>query len=318
MDIRGDEAASLAVDEVTGINFQRRLNLSVDGAPASLSGPATFSAVPVGDFAIPPNPVVRFSIRAGDGEYQRLGLTDLIDGEARLTIPNINDQVAQLFPDGSAATYDVIAYIEGTTQDGSDALFVSEPLTVGLSAAVVTTEEPPVTLTPAVVVTPVTPAAVPLDTNLIIPLVVAGVLVIVDLILLRQIRIARVKRLIKYPDNRELPQNLLRVTVTRGGHHQTYTLTKHTMDVGRGTSNDINLTEDTNISREHGVIMWRRGKWYYTNRKGQVKAAVGLRKLRGYKLHPVSDNTQMQIGDYTLMFHYDSDADPDSLMKTQF
>lgn len=321
-DVRGGEAKLLAVDEVTGINFQRRLNLSVDGAPASLSGPVNFVAVPDGDFAIPPNPVVRFSIRAGEGDYQRLGLVDLIDGQARLTIPDINAQVAQLFPDGFE-NLQVIAYIDGTAQDGSDALFVSEPLTIGLVAAATVTSQAQVEASPTPageIVTPTTPvsAPVPVNTGLIIPLVTAGVLVLVDLILLRQIRVARVKRMINFPDNRELPQNLLRVTVSRAGRHQTYTLTKQTMEVGRGTSNDINLSEDTNISREHGVIMWRRGKWYYTNRKGQAKATVGLKTLRGFRLHPLGDNTQMQISDYTLMFHYDSDADPDSLMKTQF
>jgi predicted component of type VI protein secretion system len=111
---------------------------------------------------------------------------------------------------------------------------------------------------------------------------------------------------------------MLRVTVTRDGRHQTYTLTKQTMEVGRGTGNDINLTDDTNISRDHGVIMWRRGRWYYANRKPQARVQVGGKTLKGFRMQELGDNTQIKIGDYTLVSHYDTEADPDSLLKTQF
>ncbi len=307
-DIRGDEPQLLAVDEVTGINLQRPLSLSVEGDSETVSGETTFVAVVDGGVAVPENRVVRFGVHAGDGEYQRLLPTspDLIDGEARLTIDDINARTAELFGE-DAENLEVIAYIDGSAPDGSDALFVSDPLPITLDASAVDVVSEPEAVEPA-----------PDNTALVIPLVVAGVLVLVDLILLRQIRAARVRRLIKYPDNRELPQNTLRVTLTRDGRHQMYTLTKQTMSVGRGSSNDINLSDDTNISREHGVIMWRGGRWYYANRKPQAKVSIGGKTLRGYRMRELTDNTQMQIGDYTLVCHYDTEADPDSLLRTQF
>lgn len=307
------EGTPLAVVEVTGISFQRRLNLEVESETGTVSGETTFIATTDGSFAVPDSQVVRFGIRADGGEYQRLLPTspDLIDGEARLVVPDINARVAELF-DEEPANLEVIAYLGGSAPDGSDALFVSQPLPLVLGEVAA----PPVEIetTP----TPSAEEQAALPTGLLIPLGIAGALLVVDLALLGQIRTARVKRLINYPDNRELPQNMLRVTVTRDGRHQTYTLTKQTMSVGRGTSNDINLSDDTNISREHGVIMWRRGRWYYANRKRQAKASIGVKKLHGYRMHELGDNTQLQIGDYTLVCHYDSDADPDSLLKTQF
>ncbi|MBZ0299439.1 MAG: FHA domain-containing protein [Anaerolineae bacterium] len=310
------EASPLAVAEVTGINFQRQLSLSIEGAPEAVSGPTTFVAAVNGDFAVPDNRVVRFGIRADGGEYQRLLPTspDLIDGEAQLTIPDINARVTELFG-ADAANLEVIAYIDGSAPDGSDALFVSAPLPLALGEA----QAAPVATAAATAEpggTAVTPVAA--TSPLVIPLAAAGVLLILDLILMGQIRTARVKRLVKYPDDRELPQNMLRVTISREGRHQTYTLTKQTMSVGRGSSNDINLSDDTNISREHGVIIWRRGRWYYTHRKGQARSLIGGKFMRGFRMRELHDNTQMQIGDYTLICHYDTDADPDSLLKTQF
>lgn len=311
----------LAVTEATGLNFQRRLELTVEGGPEAVSGETTFVATVDGDFAVPNDRVVRFVIRSDGGEYQRLLPTspDLIDGTSQLTLPDINARIAELFGD-NAENLEVLAYIDGSAADGSDALFVSDPLAI-------TVVEPAIDATEAVVVTgptavptpdvptPISPAPLP---PLVIPLAIAGVLLIVDLILLGQIRTARVKRLIKYPDDREMPQNMLRVTVSRDGRTQTYTLTKQTMDVGRGTSNDINLSDDTNISRDHGVIMWRRGRWYYANNKPQAKVQVGSKTLKGYRMQELGDQTQLKIGDYTLVSHYDAEADMDSLIKTQF
>jgi hypothetical protein len=321
-DIRSGEPKLLAVAEASGINFQRRLNLTIEGAPETVSGETTFVAAVDGDFAVPDNRVVRFVIRSAGGEYQRLLPTspDLIDGAGRLTIPDINARVTELFGE-DASNLEVLAYIDGSASDGSDALFVSQPLPITLAepAAVETSAASTPVAAEGTAVPQVDQPAVPAPMSpLIIPLAIAGVLVLVDLFLLGQIRTARVKRLIKYPDDLELPQNMLRVTITRDGRHQMYTLTKQTMNVGRGTSNDINLSDDTNISRDHGVIMWRRGRWYYANRKPQARVQVGGKTLKGYRMQELGDNTQLKLGDYTLVSHYDTEADPDSLLKTQF
>jgi hypothetical protein len=153
---------------------------------------------------------------------------------------------------------------------------------------------------------------------LVVPLAVTGALVLIDLILLRRIRVARVKRLIRFPDNVDLPGTPMKITVRRNGQSQMHVLAKRTMNLGRGSSNDINLPDDTNVSREHGVVMWRRGQWLYTNRKPETGVSIDQKKVKGFRARPLRDGTQIQIGDYHMVCHYDMDADPDSLLQTQF
>jgi pSer/pThr/pTyr-binding forkhead associated (FHA) protein len=88
------------------------------------------------------------------------------------------------------------------------------------------------------------------------------------------------------------------------------------MYVGRGSSNDINLGDDPSISRQHGVVMWRKKGWYYTNRKGPVMTRINGKRYRGlifYKLEPV---TEIEIGHTLLLFHANTQQDISDFIKT--
>jgi pSer/pThr/pTyr-binding forkhead associated (FHA) protein len=122
--------------------------------------------------------------------------------------------------------------------------------------------------------------------------------------------------MINNPDHHELSPQVMTVTVHRGDTRRPHTLTKKTVFIGRGSSNDINLGDDPNISRQHGVIMWRRRAWYYSNRKGQVSARINGRRYKGlilYKLEPV---TEIEIGATLLLFHSSAQQDVSDFIKT--
>jgi pSer/pThr/pTyr-binding forkhead associated (FHA) protein len=86
--------------------------------------------------------------------------------------------------------------------------------------------------------------------------------------------------------------------------------------VGRGSTNDINLGDDPNISRQHGVIMWRNGNWYYSNRKRRAIAVINGKRKIGFvwvKLVPI---TEIEIGSTLLIFHSSAQQDISELIKT--
>jgi hypothetical protein len=60
-----------------------------------------------------------------------------------LTIDDINARVTELFG-ADATNLEVIAYIDGSAQDGSDALFVSDPLPITLGEAAQVAQATPV------------------------------------------------------------------------------------------------------------------------------------------------------------------------------
>jgi hypothetical protein len=301
---REDERIAEAV-EVRDVRFQRPLTLCVLQADecvpdATVSGATTFQVGIEGDAGDAANAVVRFRARVDGGEYQAFGTDELAAGSADFIVPNINTEVTNLFGEEEISDLEIVAFIGDSGLERAD--FVSAPLPVTLGT-------PEVTVTPAA-----TTSNLPM---LLLPFGIAGVLAIVDLLLLRQIGKARVKRLIRYPDALIMPDNPLKITAQRDGNSQTFVLTKRTMNVGRGTANEINLSDDTNVSREHGVVMFRRGRWYYANRKPKIRATVDKKNLRGYQMRELKDRTQMQLGDYVLVCHYGDVEDLSALAETQ-
>lgn len=143
------------------------------------------------------------------------------------------------------------------------------------------------------------------------------VLLLIDLFLLRQIRITRIRRLIEGEDAHPLPTSPMVVTVKVDYRSDTYNLLKRTMSVGRGSSNDINLPDDTGVSREHGVLVWRRRKWYFTHRNRRSTSTIDKRNIRGFRLVEVKPSTQIRVRNFILTFHRENE-DPDDLTKTQF
>jgi pSer/pThr/pTyr-binding forkhead associated (FHA) protein len=134
-----------------------------------------------------------------------------------------------------------------------------------------------------------------------------------------RVRRQRTLRLTEYPDNNPLPESPMYLTVTYRGTHQTYSLTNKTTQVGRGSGNEVVLPEDNDISRQHGAILWRHRRWYYVNRKSDTQAKINGKRVKGLKLVRLHDLTQIELGDYIVIFHANElDRNAADLINTQF
>jgi hypothetical protein len=288
--LRDLEDNVVASTSTVNLIVQRELQLSLDGESASnLSGPVQFNVSGAEGLqniefivASAVNPTVT----------QPLGTAEVQDGGiASLSIPNIQEDANRLFPNQETWELLVSARAPGATEN--------QPL--GLSNSL-----------------PISVAAIP-QANIpmiLLPIGVSLVLVVVNYALLRQVRNARIRRFIESPGSQDLDSELMSVTVNRAGVKQTYTLTKKTMFVGRGSGNDISLEDDSNVSRQHGVLLWRRGNWWFANRKPKVKTKIDGKVYRGYALRKLKPMTEIQIGDFQLVFHSNAQRDMSDLIKT--
>jgi hypothetical protein len=141
-------------------------------------------------------------------------------------------------------------------------------------------------------------------------------LLLFNLLLFRAVRRLQIQKLIARPDKIELSESLMTVTVRSEDEKKSYPLTKKTMFVGRGETNDIILGNSEQLSRRHGVIMWRRGRWWYTNRKSDVQSVVEGRRVRGMKLFALEPITEIEFPDAVLIFHYGSQQNIEALFNT--
>lgn len=286
------DATDTVVASTSTVNLvvQREFQLSLAGDSATnLSGPVQFNVsgaegLPSVEFLVASavNPIVT----------QPLGTAEVADdGTASLTIPNIQEDANRLFPNQQTWELQVVARAPGETEDQPFGLSNTLPIAV---AAIPQTTIPPILL----------------------PIGVSLLLVGLNYALLRQVRSARIRRFIESPGSQDLDAELMSVTVNRAGVKQTYTLTKKTMFVGRGSGNDISLEDDSNVSRQHGVLLWRRGTWWFANRKPKVKTKIDGKVYRGYTLHKLKPMMEIQIGDFQLVFHSNAQRDMSDLIKT--
>lgn len=288
---------------------QQKLQLDVGGSIASsLSGAVRFAAVANPDFALP---AVQFMIAPVNAPAQTFSLGSAAfqnDGRATLAIDDIYTRLAALFPDLTAQDqFQVSASVAGVSADDPKLAYSNDLLIGVIPPAPPPTAEPPGGIS----------AAFPsFDTGLLAPAVISLILLLVNYLIFRAVGRQRVQRLMNNPDDHELSPQLMTITVHRGDTRQPYTLTKKTLYIGRGSSNDINLGDDPSISRQHGVVMWRKRGWYYSNRKGSVMTRINGKRKRGlifYKLDPV---TEIEIGHTLLLFHSNTQQDISDFIKT--
>jgi von Willebrand factor type A domain-containing protein/type III secretion system (T3SS) inner membrane Yop/YscD-like protein len=285
---------------------QQKLQLDVvSGTPSALSGPVRFEVSTNPDFALP---AAQLTIAPVTDASKTLPLGSVSfgsDGRAALAIDDIAARIKTLYPNATPQdSFQVSAYVSGVSPDDPK-LAYSNDLLIGVAGTSQTVQ--PMT---AVAVTP------PVDPVLAGAVVISALLLLINYWLIRAVGRKRVQRLINNPDRHELSPQLMTLTVHRGDTRQPYTLTKKTMTIGRGSSNDINLGDDPSISRQHGVVMWRRKGWYYSNRKGQVMTRINGKRRRGlmfYKLEPV---TELEIGHTLLLFHANTQQDISDFIKT--
>jgi hypothetical protein len=157
---------------------------------------------------------------------------------------------------------------------------------------------------------------VPFRVDRTVPILIIVGLAALNILLFRMIGRRKILRIISNPDDYELSPQLMTITVRRGDIKQPYTLTKKTVFIGRGSSNDINLGDDPNISRQHGVVIWRNQRWYYSNRKGQAAARIDGKRYRGYALRELIPVSELEIGSALLIFHSNAQQDISDFIKT--
>jgi type III secretion system (T3SS) inner membrane Yop/YscD-like protein len=260
-----------------------------------------------------PLPEVHFTIASAANPAQTFDLGPAAfqpDGKATLPIDDIYARLHDLFPDITAdSQFKVSAFVPGVSPDDPN-LASSNDVMISVKPP----GEPEVVPTEIPAVQAEVVAAPPQNWTTLIALVV--VFFLVNLFLLRWARQRRIQRLINNPDHHDLSPQLMTVTVHRGDTRRPHALTKKTVFIGRGTSNDINLGDDPNISRQHGVIMWRRRGWYYSNRKGNATVRINGRRYRGFIMYKLEPVTEIEIGATLLLFHSSAQQDVSDFIKT--
>ncbi|HYO88023.1 MAG TPA: FHA domain-containing protein [Candidatus Limnocylindrales bacterium] len=296
--LRDGSGNTLAATPTVTFYTQRPLVLTTgSGTTAGLSGPLTLRASNVS----PNIGSVEFTLINANDPTQRLALGTVAaqDGAAVLEVPNIQESANSLVPDQTGGwNLQVVAVAPAASPD-SPPLGVSNTLNLSVEALPVGPVMDTVTIT-----------------GIIVPVIIGLVLLLLDVFLLGRIRKARIQKKINRPDGYDLSPNLMQLTVSRSGNRQVYVLTKKTLYIGRGSGNDISLDDDANVSRQHGVVMWRGQKWWYANRKPKVKSRVNGKNLKGIALVKLENPTEINIGDYQVVFHGDSQRDTSDLVKT--
>jgi von Willebrand factor type A domain-containing protein/FHA domain-containing protein len=275
-----------------------QLSLSQDAA-APLSGAVDVQLLGNPNFILP-DAQITLSPVGSPAQVLPLGTASFgADGRATLNIADIGTAAKALFPDLKPEDrYQFSAVVPGVSP-ADPPLATSNAIPVSIAAPVVQAA---------------TPEAARDDQR--VPILIALALLALNILLFRWVGRKRVQRVINYPDDVELSPQLMTITVHRDGVKQPHTLTKKTVYVGRGSSNDINLGDDPNISRQHGVVMWRKGEWYYSNRKRPVMTRINGKRYRGLKLYKLKPVTELEIGGATLIFHSNAQQDISDFIKT--
>lgn len=232
-----------------------------------------------------------------------------VNNTAQYTINDLNSVTSQLFPELPANTQ----FIFGGRATG---LTINDPFFAVSDEVTITVNELPDS-TPIPIEAEAQIAVKPIQiTDDMLWILIAILMLIVNILLFTTIRRARIRKLIIIPDDYELSAPLMTITVYINGVSQSHTLTKRTILIGRGSSNDINLGSDSNISRNHGVVMWRNGRWIYTNRKSHLSSIINEHKHRGYLYYRLKPFTEILVGNSLLVFHENSQQDVSELVKT--
>jgi len=243
-----------------------------------------------------PLPDVRFTLsRASAADDARiLGTGSTVSGTASLSVAALRSEILRLFPDAA---------------DG-EAFLIDASIPAPMANQPALAEAAPLSVTYRV------PPPPPFDTDLALIGVLCLALFLLNVIAFVRVRRARIRRMVARPDGYDLPNRLMAVTVFRDALKHTVTLTRKTMTVGRGSSNDINIGDDNKVSRQHGVIMWRRDDWCYTNRKRDVHVRIGGRRVRGFRLVKLEPVTEIEMGDARVFFHSNAQQDISELTRT--
>lgn len=305
-----DESGSVLATTERAINLyvQGDVELSVEnveqgGFFGTLANEARFEVRTDPEFELPP---VRFVLAeaVNPDDTRQIGEPEpFVNGVAVKVIDNIRATVESLFPETTEERFIITAIVPSLNSDDPNQA-TSAPFEV-----LVPIPPPP---------EPPSPALIPIGllNFRFTPWGLALAFLLLNILLYRAVGRSRVRRLINRPDDIELPAQLMSITMRREGIKQQHTLTKKTVMVGRGGTNDINLGDDPNISRQHGVIMWRNGNWYYSNRKRRASAVINGKRRTGFIWHKLVPITEIEIGGTLMIFHSSAQKDISELVKT--
>jgi hypothetical protein len=219
------------------------------------------------------------------------------NGKTSLVVEDLPTTIRTLFPDLTGGdTVQIKATVPSPSGNGP---LLAESNNVTFTLAALPLPEPP-----------------RYDPEDYIPAAIILFLATLNLLLFRWVKQLRIRKIINRPDDDELSQQLMAITVRRDTGKQTHTLTKKTIFIGRGSTNDINLGDAANISRQHGIIMWRKGDWYYSNRKRRIKTRINGKWQRGFVFKRLEAVTEMEIGHVYLIFHSNAQRDLSDFMTT--
>jgi hypothetical protein len=225
-----------------------------------------------------------------------LGSAPVENGVARLTLNDIQATAEQIDPGQEGWTLQFSAIAPGAD---ADAPLLASSDTLAVSVA-------PIIRSPFA--NPAIAIGAPAGASLL--------LLLLNLLVGRAVGRASVVRRIHTPDKHELGSSLASVSVIRNGQRQQYVLTKKTMTVGRGEGNDIRLDGDQDVSREHGVFMWRGGRWWYANRKPKVRTKVDGKQYRGIAMVKLESSAELHMGGFQLIFQSNTQSSMADLAKT--
>lgn len=238
------------------------------------------------------------------------------NGVATYTISDIQGLVFRLFPDRPAGTvFAISAEVPGISPTDPIQATVREPIAISVDPPIAT-PVPEATAAPGILPQVEIAEETQQQLSIAVPIAIGLFLLLLNYLLYRAVGRARIRRWIAFPDAYELSTQVMRVTVRRQGIQQPHPLTKKTITIGRGSTNDINLGDDPNISRQHAVIMWRKQGWYFTNRKHRVKSTVNGKTKTGYVWVELEPITEIVIGNALLVFHSNTQTDLSEYIKT--
>lgn len=259
---------------------------TASGATTDLFGSITIVAE--GDASVA-GETVNFTAERGDDSVS-LGSAVMDDsGTARLVVPAIDRRIDEIAPGYAGEPIIVTATIPSASAGAPD-LAVSDRLAITVRILPIWLREP------------------------WIALAVALTLLLLNWLVNRRIHVRRILRLIAFPDGHPLPGGQkIKLTVVREDQSRTeYPLDHPTFLIGRGSEyNDINLSEtNPNISRQHGAVIWRRRRWYYTNRKNRLKTRIDGHYRSRVRLIHLKPGMMIEIGQARLIF------DPDNMLMS--
>ena len=103
-------------------------------------------------------------------------------------------------------------------------------------------------------------------------------------------------------------------TVLRDGIRHAHALTRKTVTMAAAPQR-YQCKRRPNVSRQHGVVMWRRGDGITPTEKRCVTRIDGCVR-RGFFLQRLDGVTELQVGDVIMIFHSSAQQDIADFIKT--